>query len=245
MAIHLFTDFGINDFYVGQVKCALLRHAPAAPVIDLLHQAPLYNSLASAHLLFALSEHLAAASVVFAVVDPGVGGSRDAVVVYADGKYFVGPDNGLLSIVAARAREAQIYRIRWRPEALSSSFHGRDLFAPVAAWLATNTLPSGALEPLSKLAIEFENTDLGQIIYIDHYGNAITGIRARSVARGVGYSCRGVEMAYARTFSDAENGRAFWYENSLGLVELALNRASAAETYGFAVGDAVELSKLG
>ncbi len=243
MAIYLLTDFGVNDFYVGQLRCVLLQHAPAVPVIDLLHQVPHYNALAGAHLLSALAAHLPAASVVLAVVDPGVGGTRDAVVLMADGKHYVGPDNGLLSVLAARAHSVRIWRIRWRPEAYSTSFHGRDIFAPVAAWIATKTLPSRALEPISRLAVQFENAELGKIIYIDHYGNAISGIRSEGLPHEVRFLCGAVDMGYARTFADAEEGAAFWYENSLGLVELAANCANAAQFFGFSVGDALVAAK--
>ena len=100
----LFTDFGADDIYVGQVRVALLRHAAAGtPIIDVLHTAPNYNSQAGAHLLAALAQWYPPDSVFLGVVDPGVGSERDAVVLQADGQRFVGPDNGLLSVVAARA----------------------------------------------------------------------------------------------------------------------------------------------
>lgn len=241
MAIYLFTDFGVNDFYVGQMKSVLQRHAPAVPVIDLLHHTPSYNIQAGAHLLAALDRHLLSGSVVLGVVDPGVGSSREAVLVVADGKSYIGPDNGLFSIVAARAHDVQIQRILWRPETVSNSFHGRDIFAPVAAWIAANTIASDVLEPLGHLAVRIEDVDLRQIIYVDHYGNAISGIRARNLDHKRRFSCRGVDIAYARTFPDAQDGGAFWYENSLGLVEIALNCGNAAQTFGFSVGDGVAI----
>src|SRR5215510_10038563 len=101
--IFLFTDFGSADIYVGQVKAVLAERAPRVPVIDLLHDAPPFNIRAGAHLLAALSTRIPRGSVTMAVVDPGVGGRREAVAVLADGRWFVGPDNGLLSVLAARA----------------------------------------------------------------------------------------------------------------------------------------------
>lgn len=102
--IVLFTDFGADDLYVGQVKAVLAHTAPGVPAIDLLHAAPNFDIESSAHLLAALYPKFSPGSVFFAVVDPGVGGARDAVVMVADGYWFVGPDNGLLSIIAARAQ---------------------------------------------------------------------------------------------------------------------------------------------
>ena len=103
MAIVLFTDFGAGDLYVGQVKAVLQRLAPGVPVIDLLHEAPAFNVRASAHLLAAMVGWFAEGSVFLTVVDPGVGGVRKALVVKADDRWYVGPDNGLLS-ESVRAR---------------------------------------------------------------------------------------------------------------------------------------------
>ena len=141
--IFLFTDFGSADLYVGQVKAVLAAQAPRAPVIDLLNDAPPFNIRAGAHLLAALAARIPRGSVTLAVVDPGVGGAREAVAVRADGRWFVGPDNGLISVAAARAGTAQVYAIGWRPRRLSASFHGRDLFAPVAAMLARGRRKDG------------------------------------------------------------------------------------------------------
>src|SRR5262245_2201721 len=123
--IFLFTDFGGADLYVGQVRAVLQQHAPKEAVIDLRHNAPVFNARAAAHLLAALAARLPKDSVTMAVVDPGVGGERQPLAVAADGRWFVGPDNGLLSVVAARAKKCEVSAIGWRPESLSASFHGR------------------------------------------------------------------------------------------------------------------------
>src|SRR6266545_4808355 len=152
--IVLFTDFGADDLYVGQVKAALLERAPAGTaIVDLLHSVPSFHPRAGAHLLAALQARFPAGTVFFAVIDPGVGTDRDAAVLQADGKWYVGPDNGLLSVVAARAATTQTWRIAWRPPALSASFHGRDLFAPVATDLARPTPDLGKLEQTRQLHV--------------------------------------------------------------------------------------------
>jgi len=234
--IVLYTDFGIDDPYVGQMKASLLLHAGAIPIVDLLHRVPNFEVEAGAHLLAALALHFAAGTVFLAVVDPGVGSARPAVVVEADGKWYVGPDNGLLAIVAARATVLRTWRIVWRPDRLSHSFHGRDLFAPIAARVARGDSLADTLEASAGLEHVLPAADLMAVIYIDHYGNALTGVRAANVPRNAWLVAAGTRLPPARVFSEVATGQAFWYENSLGLVEIAVNRGSAAAVLGLAVG---------
>ena len=205
------------------------------PVIDALHDAPDFGIEPAAHLLSALHQEYPRGSVVLAVVDPGVGTSRDAIVVEADGRSFVGPDNGLLSVVWQRARRRRCWRIAWRPARLSSSFHGRDLFAPVAAAVATKRVPRGWLSPKRAPDVLFADEDLPQVIYIDHYGNAVTGLRADS--KNAMLLAGGRRLSYARTFGEAKG--ACWYENSMGLVEIAAPRGSAARKLRLKIGSPV------
>jgi len=239
MAIVLFTDFGSADPYVGQLKAVLERDAPGVAVIDLLNDAPAYSVRAAAHLLASLVGEFSQGSVFLAVVDPGVGGARLPIVVRADGYRFVGPDNGLLSVFAARAHDAAVSRIDWTPERLSPSFHGRDLFAPVAAHLATGRIPEGWLVPLPKPAVDFGPGDLAEVIYVDHYGNAMTGLRARNAPREALLALGERRLRYARVFSEAPDAAPFWYDNSQGLVEIAMDRASAARELGLRIGTPV------
>lgn len=237
----LFTDYGWHDPYVGQVKAVLVTHAPGVPVIDLLHAVPDFNAHAGAHLLAALCRDLPSGAVVLAVVDPGVGGPREAVVVEADGRFFVGPDNGLLSVLAGRARSTRAWRIAWQPENLSDSFHGRDLFAPIAAWIAAGEFPADKLTSVEGLQVQFDTAELPRILYIDHYGNAWSGIRGGLAEPGSNVEVKGNVLPWRRVFMEA-GGEAFWHVNSSGLIEIAANRASAAEKLGLKVGDPVRLS---
>lgn len=240
----LFTDYGWQDPYVGQVKALLHQLAPGLPIIDLLHTVPDFNAHAGAQLLHALAHPFPTGAVFFCVIDPGVGGPREAVVVEADGRLFIGPDNGLLSIVAARAAQARCWRIHWRPEGLSDTFHGRDLFAPVAARIAGGDFPEDWLTPGAHLNVQFDPADLPRVIFIDHYGNAWTGIRGGLVGRDTVASIevKGQSLNWCRVFSDAGKGEVFWHVNSAGLVEIAANRGNAALLLGLAVGDEVKLS---
>lgn len=238
----LFTDYGWHDPYVGQLKAVLARQSPQVPVIDLLHAIPDFNAHAGAQLLAALAGGFPVGTVFLCVVDPGVGGPRAAVVVEADGRWYVGPDNGLLSIVAARAADVRVWRIHWRPEGLSATFHGRDLFAPVAAEIAAGRFPEKWVTPAQALEVQFDAADLPRVIYIDHYGNAWTGIRGGLLDSASTLEAKGRQLPWRRTFSEAGKGEAFWYVNSAGLVEIAANRANAAELLGLKVGDLVRLS---
>ncbi len=241
MAVYLFTDFGCADLYVGQVKSVLHQCAPDASVIDLLHEAPAFNVKASAHLLAALANQLPPESVIFAVVDPGVGGTRAPVMVRVDDRWFVGPDNGLISVAAARAKSAQIFPITWIPEKLSASFHGRDLFAPVAGRIAGGKLHAAQLQKKPRLDVEFGANDLAEIIYIDHYGNAFTGLCADGMSRDARIVVNGRWIGYARVFSEVAAGETFWHANSLGLVEIAANSANAARKLGLEIDGIVGL----
>ena len=130
--IVLVTDFGLAGPYTGQVKAVLTQAAPGVPVIDLFADAPAGNAKASAYLLAAYAAWFPAGTVFLSVVDPGVGSERAPVVVEADGRWYVGPGNGLFELVRRRAAVSRCWEITWRPATLSNSFHGRDLFAPVA-----------------------------------------------------------------------------------------------------------------
>ena len=240
--IVLFTDFGVRDPYVGQVKARLAEHAPLQQVVDLLHEVPDFNPHAGAHLLAAFASGFPSGSVFLAVVDPGVGTPRDAVVVLAGGRWFVGPDNGLLSVVAARNVDTKLWRIVWHPETLSTTFHGRDLFALVAADIARGEFPSDKLTAIDKLNVEFEKGDLARVIYIDHYGNAWTGVRG--VPNDARVSAANEHFRHSESFGFVGKGKGFWFINSVGLLELAVNRGSAAVTYGLKVGDPVQVQRL-
>ncbi len=238
--IALFTDFGLEGPYTGQMKAVLRRAAPASDIVDLFADVPAGDAKAGAYLLAAYAAWFPADTVFLCVVDPGVGGARAPLIVEADGRRYVGPDNGIFELVLRRAASARVSAIAWRPETLSPSFHGRDLFAPAAARLARGETPT-TREHRALRRADWPD-DLAEIVYIDHYGNALTGLRARALAPAAGLSagtCR--RIARADTFSAVPPGTAFWYENSNGLVEIAVNLGRASETLALAVGAPVTI----
>lgn len=240
--IVLFTDFGLAGPYTGQVKAVLQREAPGAAIVDLFADAPAANPKAAAYLLAAYSAWFETGTIFLCVVDPGVGSARAPIIVEADGRFFVGPDNGLFEIVHRRARQARVLEIAWRPPALSATFHGRDLFAPVAARLARGEPPPAAARDVSWLRQPEWPDDLAEIVYIDHYGNAMTGLRAAALGDNAGLAIAGRPLERARFFADRPPGDAFWYENSNGLVEIAVNRGRADRVLALAIGTPVSVA---
>ncbi|MDO8843127.1 SAM hydrolase/SAM-dependent halogenase family protein [Methylicorpusculum sp.] len=236
----LFTDFGPAGPYLGQMESVLRQFAPHIPVIHLVSDAPSANPIAASYLLATLRGSFPEDTIFLTVVDPGVGGSRRPVVLCADGQYFVGPDNGLLNTVAVQAKTVEWYEIIWRPDVCSNSFHGRDIFAPVACALA-NGLLADYCKPVPQPDLSAWPSDCNQIIYFDFYGNAMTGLRyepnldVRQLV--INEHC----IDQASTFCSVETGQPFWYCNSSGLVEIAVNQGKAQDLLNLKMGDSFHL----
>jgi len=238
--IVLFTDFGAAGPYIGQMKSVLVQQAPKSPIIDLFADAPTYDPRAAAYLLAAYSLNFPVDTVFLCVVDPGVGGARKPLVVNVDCRWYVGPDNGLFNIVTRRGHEVRWWEIVWRPDRLSPTFHGRDLFAPVVARLASGDLAREELREIKQYHQMEWPEDYARIIYIDHFGNAVTGIRATVLNKEDHIRINNQTLSNAGTFSDVSAGDAFWYGNANGLVEIAVNQGRADEKIAIKVGDIVE-----
>lgn len=238
--IVLFTDYGQAGPYTGQVEAILYQHAPLERVINLIADVPRQNPKAASYLLDAYTKLFPAGTIFLCVVDPNVGSFRDKpVVMKIDNSWFVGPNNGLFDIVARRSPDLDCLEITWVPENLSSSFHGRDLYARVCAMLANGTAVPG-----KKFKWVDRNgwpDDLGEIIYIDGFGNCVTGLHAGSIDNDSIIGVGDRKIAYAETFSGVAAGDTFWYLNSSGLVEIAINLGNAAKTLQLGIGSGIEL----
>lgn len=238
--IVLFTDFGLGGPYVGQMKAVLYRKAPGVPVVELFADLPVFNPRATAYLLPAYIGEFPPGTVFLCVVDPGVGSSRKPVIVYADEHWFVGPDNGVFHVICKRALKRRRWEINYRPRALSSSFHGRDLFAPVAARLAVGReVPTELLDAYDAPWDSWPD-DLFEIVYLDHYGNAMTGIRACQLRLSDQLILKEKKLRFYRIFSEAQTGEPFWYENANGLVEIAVKEGSVSKQLQLEVGDRID-----
>jgi S-adenosyl-L-methionine hydrolase (adenosine-forming) len=214
--IVLFTDFGLQGPYTGQMKAVLHQMAPGISIIDLFADAPAGNPKASAYLLAAYAQWFAAGTTFLCVV-------------------------GLFELIERRAATARSWDIDLKPRRLSASFHGRDLFAPVAAILARGEPPPG--QPRKDDADRRRDwpDDLPEIVYVDHFGNALTGLRAATLAPNAKLAAAGRVLERARTFGDRPPGAPFWYENSNGLAEIAVNQGRADRDLGLAIGSPIEI----
>jgi len=250
--ITLTTDFGTADPWVGIMKGVLAGRAPGVTVIDVTHGIPPQDVLAGALVLRHAVPYFPPGTVHVAVVDPGVGTSRRALCVVTERALLVGPDNGLLSLAAADAhRVVELTEERFFLSPPSATFHGRDVFAPVAAALATGTDP-GALGPaVSDMErLEIPPVDSvpaglrGQIIYVDHFGNLTTNITDVALA-AFPRSDLSITIAGARlcgvavSYGAVSRGQAVAVVNSWGLLEIAVRDGSASAVLGARAGDPV------
>ncbi len=233
--IVLFTDFGSDGPYTGQVQAQLYQQAPGVPVISLFCDLAPYDVQTAAFLLPAYAAGFPSETVFLCVVDPGVGSARPGVVVKADGCWYIGPNEGLFAILARRAVRLECWQLP-DPVGVSSSFHGRDVFAPAAALLTTGAAVDAEAVPATCLEQPDWPNDLYRVCYIDRFGNAITGVRAGELDTTQLLEVNGRVLRAADTFSDVAAGDAFWYQNSNGLLEFAVNRGRADEVLGVQVG---------
>jgi S-adenosylmethionine hydrolase len=238
--IATYTDFGLTGPYHGQMASVIAAEAPQIPQVILMADAPMFDPQAAGLLLSYIFKPLPPQTLILGVVDPGVGGNRRPIMIMTERHILVGPDNGLFIPILHRLNNSIIETIDWRPEQLSETFHGRDIFAPVAAKLASGKQVQGTpLLPQDLVAYD-SILDFKRIIYIDNYGNAMTAINAADVERNKDLFVNGTTLHYARTFSEVPIGHAFWYCNSLGVIEIAVNCGSAVTQLNLELGMSVE-----
>jgi S-adenosylmethionine hydrolase len=249
--IALTTDFGLTDPYVGIVKGVLATRAPGATVIDLTHGIPPQDVLAGALVLRHAAPYFPPGTIHLAVVDPGVGGTRRPICIETDTALFVAPDNGLCSLAAPPERTRRVVHLtdeRFFLAPRSTTFHGRDVFAPVAAALATGTPPEALGPPVSdpvRIAVPPVETEPGRlrgaVLYVDRFGNLVTNIEAARLAafprRAVSTTIGGVQVrGIATAYADVERGALLAVIGSWGLLEIARRDGSAAGALGVGVG---------
>ena len=262
--VALVTDFGHQDHYVGAVKGAVLRICPEANVVDVVHDLPPHDVLSGAYALAASYRAFPPGTVFLAVVDPDVGSPRRPLAAEAGGYLFVGPDNGILSLVLAEAPAARVHHIT--NEALyaarvSHTFHARDIFGPVAGALARGTAlvdvgPSvGDAQVLSIAGLrslgpaEWE----ASVLHVDRFGNLTTTLTERELDEvltqvggdptAVVVVVEGVVMPLTRAYSDVAEGEACALVGSSGRLEVAVHRGNAARQLGAGRGAPVRLRK--
>lgn len=249
--IVVLTDFGLADPYVGQMKGALLRLAPAAPVVDLCHEVRPHCILQAGFLLEASRPHFPDDSIFLAVVDPGVGSERSILMARLGGQLFLAPDNGLLSFLHGQG--ASWWRAELDTATASRTFHGRDLFAPLAARLALGADPSAlgrAVDPGSIVRLEQTWAEAGEgcldcaVLHVDRFGNCLLNLRIEALpARGRAWMLDdGRRIARVPTYADLAPGQVGLLAGSQGVMELAVNGGSCADLLGLAPGRTLRLT---
>jgi S-adenosyl-L-methionine hydrolase (adenosine-forming) len=252
LIVSLLSDFGVADTYVGQMKAALLSIAPAVSVVDITHAVPPQDVFAGAFLLWTAVPSFPPGSVHLAIVDPGVGSTRPAIAARAArGDTLVGPDNGLLvpalSALGGCTEAVELRNTRYWRRHVSGTFHGRDVFAPVAGHLALG-VSLAELGPPVQLAqpfrLELADGLRGQILYVDGYGNLISNMPAEKLPERFCVSIRGHRVASQPFYAAAQPGELLALVGSSGLLEISVRDGSAAELLKARRGDAVEVAPL-
>lgn len=257
--VTLLTDFGLSEPFVGVMKGAVLRECPSARLIDLSHDIAPQDVPAGAFWSAVSARYFPEGTVALAVVDPGVGSARAAIVVEASARLFVGPDNGLFDLVKDRLGPARVRRIDSEKLGISPAsrtFHGRDLFAPVAGRLCAGTLAFEDVGPehettASEPALAMASSELragarvrfeGRVITVDRFGNLISNIEPAAVlSSAFTVDVRDRRLRCGATYSDASPGEAVGYLGSFGQLEIGVRNGSARDRLGASAGDRVVL----
>lgn len=245
--VFLLTDFGLDDHYVAVMKAVILARAPRAQMVDITHNVPPQAVAAGAYLLEAAWPWLPAGAVVCAVVDPGVGTAREAAVFHHEGRTLIGPNNGLFSFLPEGAEGRLLENQAHWLQPVSATFHGRDIFAPCAAYVAAGgdwrDLGTTPANPASLPGAVDAGGDSARrhIIHFDHFGNAITSLPA--AAAGESWTALEVpgKLRCPRqgTYGQAAAGAPLAYVGSSGRVEIAIAGGNAQKQLGLALGDVV------
>jgi len=252
--ITLVTDFGTRDWFVGAMKGAMLRIAPRVTIVDINHEVPAGNIAAGAFALAASYSYFPKGTVHVIVVDPGVGSSRKALAIETTNYIFVGPDNGVLSLALRREKITAIHSLEnrnYHAEQVSRTFHGRDVFAPVAAYLAQGTAIAKLGRRLNKLVMlkwpemrKERAVVKGEIVYFDHFGNAITNINEAAFTTATEkswevYISHGRRCKLEQFYQIVRTGQPLGIIGSTGFLEIAVNGGSAKRVLNLKIGTVV------
>lgn len=260
--IALLSDFGTSDGYVGVMKGVMLGIAPDVPLVDLTHDIPPQDIATGAWVLHTAWRYLPAGSIILAVVDPGVGSARRAVALRAGERLFVGPDNGLFTLVLAHSTGTAAYSLedpRYQLPAPSATFHGRDIFAPAAAHLAAGVpierlgapLDVAQLVRLPGFQPEWRGAVLiGCVVHVDHFGNLITNFGPAAASALLDEPAAALRVAgrsitaRAGTFAQGPAREPFLLRDSSGELAIAVRNGAAAAVLGARRGAIVEVVGL-
>ena len=232
MIITLTTDFGLKDPFVGAMKGVILGLAPNVQIVDITHEIPSYDVVEASFVLHEACSYFPPGTIHVVVVDPGVGSARRPIALAGTEKgneqIFIAPDNGVLSLVSDSATARHITNISLFRNTVSQTFHGRDVFAPVAARLATGASMESVGPTVTDL-VTLSSFGNPTVLRVDKFGNLQTNLRRRQLGIGFAIRAGGVEVRrILSSYSEALPGEVFAIEGSAGLIELCLNQESAA-----------------
>jgi hypothetical protein len=259
--VTLTTDYGNNDHLVGTLKGVILKINPEITLVDITHNITPYDLLDGALSIGAAYSYFPPKTIHVVVVDPGVGTERRPLLVSAQNQYFVAPDNGVLSVIYERERDNMVVRHanaeHYFLQPMSKTFHGRDVFAPVAAWLSKGwqTASMGdEIQDFKRFAIPkpkaVDGVTKGVVLRADAFGNLVTNFRVEDFPEGAEESGKIALQVGTHpisrlvdTFARGNAGEPVAYIGSSGYIEIAVNKANASKLLGLGRGAAVTLSK--
>jgi S-adenosylmethionine hydrolase len=256
--VTLTTDFGSKDPFVGIMKGVILNINPFVTIVDITHDIRPQNIREGAFAIEAGFAYFPRRTIHVVVIDPGVGSARRPLLVAADHHYFIGPDNGVFSRIYRISESLTVIHITAEHYFLpqrSSTFHGKDIFAPAAAWLSKgihidkfgDAITDYVTIPLVEPVVSAQNTIEGEVVYIDHFGNVITNIHSRQIdemintkpGRTLKIILQGREVPLKNSYSEAEDSGLYALINSFNYLEVFVNRGNAASEFGIQVGEKV------
>jgi S-adenosylmethionine hydrolase len=254
--ITLLTDFGDQDYFTGAMKGIILSINPGAHIVDITHNIPPQDIETAAFNLFCCYQTFPSGTIHVAVVDPGVGSDRKPIAIECGQQFFVGPDNGLFSWICDREKDwraVQLTNSRFFHRPVSHTFHGRDIFAPIAAELSKGRAMSELGEPLSEIVrlepLEAKRIDdgtiEGRVIHIDRFGNCITNLRRADLAANGDAAWKlkiqGREISsFFEFFAEAAEDELFCIMGSAGFLEIAARNRSAAQILNLQRGQSLQ-----
>ncbi len=250
--VTLTTDFG--SLYPAALKAVILGIEPGAQIVDITHSVAHADIRAGAFAMYMVVDYFPEGTVHVAVVDPGVGTERNSIVISSGRQFFVGPDNGLMIPAALKLGDIEVYKIA-NTELLggvSSTFHGRDVFARIGAYILGDVDPAEVGEKTEDFVnLDFGNVDAkdnlvsGEVIYVDDFGNIITNIPGKLILDRISFGqtldVSGVKIPFMRTYGLMEEGQLLALMGSHGFFEIAVNLGSAASELGIKNGDRIDI----
>lgn len=259
--VTLLSDFGLKDPYVAEMKAVILSISPEAQIVDVTHEIEKFNIHMGAFVLASAAPHFPSKTIHMAVVDPGVGTKRRSIIVETKRGLYVGPDNGLLMLAAHKEEITKVHHIvnpKYMLPKVSNTFHGRDIFAPTAAHLASGIAPSEFGPSIQDYTFpEFakpqvrEGEVVGEVLHIDGFGNVVSNISEVNLERegfregdslSVSLGGKSLTLRFCSAYGEVPNGMALVLINGGGFLEVAVNKGSASRVLGAKVGNSFRVS---